>query len=324
MDSDPKEDMSLENEQALIGEEHGDNQDGDDEIIDSVEGSNEWTVWQDNLAHEIHVWTDEETEVFVGFMEELVIEGRIADAGQFRPGSFEKLTAKMNERFSGGGFQITHCKNKVKRLKEKYQFAADMAACSGFGWDDVKQCVVVDNKEILTAYMKKQGVRLYTPGKPFPLYTLLEKIFCKERTNGDAAVCGNDAEEEVQMNGYEEIDEEDTDIFNSNHDCSESLLQQSNFVASSSGKKQGKKPSSFKAAKDTKIMKELTDTLKYVFDQQGKRLDAFAQAMVNTREEKKAGDVLSELGFTDDEVISIALKFSTNPQLEKNVLVIGK
>ncbi|XLS64980.1 hypothetical protein HN51_024954, partial [Arachis hypogaea] len=191
------------------------------------------------------------------------------------------------------------------------------------GWDDVKQCVVVDNKEILAAYMKKQGVRLYTPGKPFPPYTRLEKIFCKERANGDATVCGNDAEEEVQMNGYEEMDEEDTDIFNSNHDCSESLLQQPNSVASSSGKKQGKKPSSFKAAKDTKMIKELTDTLKYVFDQQGKRLDAFAQAMVNTREEKKAGDILSELGFTDDEVISIALKFSTNPQLEKMFWSLG-
>ncbi|KAL4328626.1 hypothetical protein AHAS_Ahas13G0218900 [Arachis hypogaea] len=120
-----------------------------------------------------HVWTDEETEVFVGFMEELVIEGRIADAGQFRPGSFEKLVAKMNE--------------------------------------------------------------------------------------------------------------------------SESLLQQLNSVASSSGKKQGKKPSSFNAAKDTKMMKGLTDTLKYVFDQQETRLDAFAQAMVNTREEKRLVIYLANL-----------------------------
>ncbi|XLR03712.1 hypothetical protein HN51_058540, partial [Arachis hypogaea] len=59
----------------------------------------------------------------------------------------------------------------------------------------------------------------------------------------------------------------------------ESLLQQSNFVASSSKKKQGKKPYSSKAAKDTKMMKELTDMLKYVFVQQEKHLDAFAQAM---------------------------------------------
>ncbi|XLR64930.1 hypothetical protein S83_015602, partial [Arachis hypogaea] len=43
---------------------------------------------------------------------------------------------------------------RVKRLKEKYQFASDIAACSDFGWDDVKQCVVMDNKEILAAYLK--------------------------------------------------------------------------------------------------------------------------------------------------------------------------
>ncbi|QHO56592.1 hypothetical protein S83_007698 [Arachis hypogaea] len=154
-----------------------------------------------------HVWTDEETETFVGFMEELVSEGRIADAGQFKLGSFEKLTA---ERFP---------------------------ACSGFGWDDVKQCVVVDNKEILAAYMKKQGVRLYTPGKHFPLYPRLEKIFCKDRENGVAAICDNDAEEEVQQDGNEEVDAEDMDMFNSSHDFSDFLLQQSNSVPSSSEKK---------------------------------------------------------------------------------------
>ncbi|XLR27865.1 hypothetical protein S83_055765 [Arachis hypogaea] len=75
-----------------------------------------------------HVWTDEETETFVGFIEELVSEGRINDVGQSKPRSFEKFSVKMNKRFS---------------------------ACSCFGCDDVKQCVVVDNKEILAAYMKK-------------------------------------------------------------------------------------------------------------------------------------------------------------------------
>ncbi|MED6196183.1 hypothetical protein PIB30_044996 [Stylosanthes scabra] len=165
---------------------------------------------------------------------------------------------------------LSHCKNKVKRLKEKYQFVEDMVACSGFGWDGVKQCVVVDNKEILTAYMK-------------------------ERANGAVAMCRNDAEEEVQKDGDEEMDNEDMDMFNSYHDF----------------------------RKDTKMMKELTDTLKYVFDQHGKHLDAFAQAMVNTCEEKKVDDKLSELDFTNDEIISVALKFATNPQLEKAFWSLG-
>ncbi|QHO41554.1 Myb/SANT-like domain-containing protein [Arachis hypogaea] len=154
MEFDHEENTLLEKEQVLIREEHGGNEDGDDDMIESVKGNNEWTTWQDNLAIEIHVWIDEETEAFVSFMEELVIKGRRANAGQFIPGSFEKLATKMNEKFSGGSFQIIHCKDKVKRLKEKYQFASDIAACSDFGWDDVKQCVVMDNKEILAAYLK--------------------------------------------------------------------------------------------------------------------------------------------------------------------------
>ncbi|XLR08597.1 hypothetical protein S83_036535 [Arachis hypogaea] len=173
-------------------------------------------------------------------MEELVIEGRRANAGPFRLGSFENLATKMNEKF---------------------------LACSDFRWDDVKQCVVVDNKEILAAYLKKQEQRLYTPRKPFSLYPRLEKIFCKERASGVDVVSDNDAEEEVQKDRDEEMDDDEFFMFNSNHDFSESLPQQFNYVASSSERKQGKKSHSSKATKDTNMMKELTETLKYVFDQ---------------------------------------------------------
>ena len=99
-------------------------------------------------------WTDEETLAFVGFMEELVIEGQRADAGQFKPGAFEKLAAKMNEKFPGCGLTAKHCKNKQKRLKEKYQSATDMLACSGFGWNDDKKSVEVDSKQVLDIWIK--------------------------------------------------------------------------------------------------------------------------------------------------------------------------
>ncbi|MED6121153.1 hypothetical protein PIB30_027498 [Stylosanthes scabra] len=116
MDSNPEEDMPLEEEHMPIGEEYNAVAQGQDGMIDNVE----------------------ETESFVDFIKELVTEGRRADAGQFKPSSFEKLAAKMNEKYPSVDFQISHCKNKFKRLKEKFQFAADMAASSGFRWDDVK------------------------------------------------------------------------------------------------------------------------------------------------------------------------------------------
>ncbi|QHN81716.1 uncharacterized protein DS421_20g689350 [Arachis hypogaea] len=55
MGSDPEKDILLEDDHVLIGEEHGGNEDGDDEIIDNVEGSNEWTAWRDNLAPEMYI-----------------------------------------------------------------------------------------------------------------------------------------------------------------------------------------------------------------------------------------------------------------------------
>ncbi|XLR52059.1 hypothetical protein S83_002731 [Arachis hypogaea] len=119
------------------------------------------------------------------------------------------------------------------------------------------------------------------------------------------------------------MDDDKFFMFNSNHDFSESLPQKYNSVASSSDRKQEKKPHSSKATKDTNMMKELTETLKYVFDQQRKCLDAFSQAMINTHEEKKVGDMLSVLGFTDDEIILIAFNFSINPQLEKTFWSLG-
>ncbi|MED6176362.1 hypothetical protein PIB30_087480 [Stylosanthes scabra] len=119
------------------------------------------------------------------------------------------------------------------------------------------------------------------------------------------------------------MDDEDIAMFNSSPEFTESLLQQDNSVASSSEKNQGKKTSSSKSTNEVKMMRELTDTLKYVFDEQGKLLDAFAQAMANTRKEKKIGDVLSELGFTYAEIVSCVVKFSADPQLEKAFLSLG-
>ncbi|MED6221589.1 hypothetical protein PIB30_056208 [Stylosanthes scabra] len=105
-----------------------------------------------------HKWNDEKTEWFVCAMEELVVEGQRAYAGQFKLGSFEKLSKKMLEKFPTSCITAQHCKNKPKRLKEKYQSAADMVACSGFGWRDGLQCEVVDSKEILDQHIKESDL----------------------------------------------------------------------------------------------------------------------------------------------------------------------
>ncbi|MED6164789.1 hypothetical protein PIB30_093535, partial [Stylosanthes scabra] len=60
-------------------------------------------------------------------MEEFVVEGTWPDCGQFRAATFEKLALKMIQMFPNCMLTAKH-----KRLKEKYQCAADMLACSEF------------------------------------------------------------------------------------------------------------------------------------------------------------------------------------------------
>ncbi|MED6158632.1 hypothetical protein PIB30_034467 [Stylosanthes scabra] len=69
------------------------------------------------------MWSKEETEAFVGFMEEFVIDGTRPDCGQFKNTTFEKLALKMIERFPNCMLTSKHCRNKHKRMKEKYQYA---------------------------------------------------------------------------------------------------------------------------------------------------------------------------------------------------------
>ncbi|MED6211688.1 hypothetical protein PIB30_076102 [Stylosanthes scabra] len=104
--------------------------------------------------------SDEETKAFVGFMEEFVVDSTQPDCGQFRTMTFEELALKIIERFPNCILTAKHCKNKHKQMKEKYQYAANMLACSGFGWNEEKQSVEVDSRDVLDAWMKDAKVRI--------------------------------------------------------------------------------------------------------------------------------------------------------------------
>ncbi|KAL4337049.1 hypothetical protein AHAS_Ahas12G0071300 [Arachis hypogaea] len=74
----------------------------------------------------------------------------------------------MLEAFLGCIITAKHCKNKHKRLKEKYQYATDML---------------------------EHPTKFYSPEKLFPLFHRLEGIFGKDRATGAGAISGFDAEE---------------------------------------------------------------------------------------------------------------------------------
>ncbi|RYQ98634.1 hypothetical protein Ahy_B07g086402 [Arachis hypogaea] len=114
-------------------------------------------TWR-QMASTPRQWTELKNEQFVVLMEELVIEGKRADAGQFKSGAFQKLADKMIEKFHECGLTVKHIRNKHKRLKEKYMYVDEVLGCSGFGWNSQKMCVEVDSKQVLEAWRKSTGL----------------------------------------------------------------------------------------------------------------------------------------------------------------------
>ncbi|KAL4287524.1 hypothetical protein AHAS_Ahas19G0194800 [Arachis hypogaea] len=95
--------MDPEEQGSILEEFLPDGDEAQDEMIDVVENMNEWTHRCDNIVKmdNKRMWSDEETNAFVGFMEEFVVDGQRADCGQFKPETFEKLALKMLEAFLG-------------------------------------------------------------------------------------------------------------------------------------------------------------------------------------------------------------------------------
>ncbi|XLV01262.1 hypothetical protein S245_015599 [Arachis hypogaea] len=268
-------------------------------------------------------WTEQETEQFVVLMEKLVIEGKRVDAGQFKPGAFQKLADKMNEKFSGCGLTVKHIRNKHKRLKEKYMYVAEMLGCSGFGWNSQKMCVEVDSKQVLEAWENGRNVTLYTPGKPFPLFERLGNIFGKDRATGLEACSGKDAEEDVTPGstfaaataGGLGLDGEDVDMEDLAAAESELPNTYSTSFASSSERNQ-RRQSATKISKDAAILSNLAETFKAAVQDQGKHVQILANAMSGVNEQVNLGRTLRSLGFDTMEIVQITKKFVQNPKLK--------
>ncbi|MED6221262.1 hypothetical protein PIB30_118112 [Stylosanthes scabra] len=262
------------------------------------------------------MWTDEETEAFVGFMEEVVADGMKADCGQFKPGTFEKLALKMLAALPNCTLTAKHCKNKHKRLKEKYQYVSEMLACSGFGWNNEKQCVEVDSKDVLDAWLKAHPNKFYSLGKPFPLFHRLEAIFGKDRATGVGAVSGFDAQEQAAEEQEYQTQTPPLDDFDFSDPTTNGPSQgignggaTSSEAGGTSAKLSGKK------RKHIDILEKMATNVQLSTEAQGKHVQILADAISDVNDKLKLGEKLESLGFGNDEVVQVVLKFSENPNL---------
>ncbi|KAJ4847750.1 hypothetical protein Tsubulata_006929 [Turnera subulata] len=99
-------------------------------------------------------WAKEEVDVLLDVLEDLVVEGFKADVGQFKPGTYAMILAK---------------------IREKVPNAPDM---------NDKHCMSVDNTDVLDTYKKRNPKSKYQAGTPFPEYERLCNIFGKDHATG--------------------------------------------------------------------------------------------------------------------------------------------
>ncbi|MED6181708.1 hypothetical protein PIB30_021808 [Stylosanthes scabra] len=193
-----------------------------------------------------------------------------------------------------------------------------MLMCSGFGWNEDKQCVEVDSKDVPDAWLKANPKKFYTPGKPFPLFNRLAGIFGKDRATGSAAVSGFDAEEQVDEEPDELFPEFDAEFMSANPPTDVPSQTEGNGgqrAASSADQGTSSKSLSGKKRKQIDILERMADELHESTQAQKEHVKILADAISGLN--LRLGEKLEQLGFADHEAIQVVVKLCDNPRLEK-------
>ena len=101
------------------------------------------------------IWTKEEEEALLSVLEDIVASGGRLDCGSFKSGTFKTMEVRLAQILPNCGLKANpHIESKVKNWKRDYGVIFDMRNTSGFGWNNEKHCIEVDNEETWNAYVE--------------------------------------------------------------------------------------------------------------------------------------------------------------------------
>ncbi|CAN1773717.1 hypothetical protein LINPERHAP1_LOCUS12626, partial [Linum perenne] len=129
--------------------------------------------------------------------------------GSFKGGAYKELEKMMEVRSPECGVQAhPHIKSKLKLIKQRFQAYQLCWSQSGWGWDDIKKCPVVD-RQLFVDFVKNNPSCRDLNGLPFPPYEDLLSVFGKGRAIGDGAVAANEDTNPVNVDDFASILEND-------------------------------------------------------------------------------------------------------------------
>ncbi|KAJ9552182.1 hypothetical protein OSB04_016227, partial [Centaurea solstitialis] len=182
-----------------------------DNVISTVEPSQEWTDRRDVLANEMfnswnarhmtdpnvargngrsqHTWTNDVDAKLIHALMELHASGKYAGAENgFKPGYLIGVQQLLDVSLPNSGLKAEpHIKSRMKTWKLHFSIVYDMVHTSGFGWDEERNCVVAEDS-VWDEYVKSHKGAASFRGKPFPFYDKLCIIFGKDRATGSKAI----------------------------------------------------------------------------------------------------------------------------------------
>ncbi|CAN1761512.1 hypothetical protein LINPERHAP1_LOCUS7928 [Linum perenne] len=138
-------------------------------------------------------------------MTELAANNGVVD-GIFKGGAYKELERMMEVRANGCGVKAyPHIKSKMKLLKQNFQAYQQCRGQSGWGWDDVAKCPLVD-AQVFDNFAKNHPNCNGLNGKPFPQYENLLKVFGRSRATGKGAVAANEDVSPPSEAGFNDVD----------------------------------------------------------------------------------------------------------------------
>ncbi|PNX55395.1 hypothetical protein L195_g049024, partial [Trifolium pratense] len=158
-------------------------------------------------------WSDSEDEALLDILIEAVNKGHRCDNGQFKAHTLRMTETKLEETFPRCGIEVKpHIESTMKRLRSIYGIIYDMVNQSGFGWDEERKIIKVENDEVWKDYVKSHPNAKDYRYAPIRLIDKLAHAFGKDRATGKRSapllimLRRLDKEEEEQNNDEFEVE----------------------------------------------------------------------------------------------------------------------
>ncbi|CAN1299536.1 hypothetical protein LINPERPRIM_LOCUS24246 [Linum perenne] len=127
-----------------------------------------------------------------------LVELKHVENGNFRAGGYKEIERIMHKLIPGCTLKADpHIKSKHRFFKDNFLAQLELKNVSGFGWDDSRNCVFVDDA-IFAEYVKHHPKAKGLNKRPLPHWDQLCLIFGNSRALGADAVLLEDAASVLQ------------------------------------------------------------------------------------------------------------------------------